>query len=190
MPAPASLLFVVGNTDGPQQSLDLDLVLSQQHSLDADVTQHPVEKGVQPADHIQPKAETFQLEAVVTDYRLGDSSPAPGRAKAAMETLIRIRDTGTLVSYRSRRRNLDNLALSGLRLAFDVRSGGSLRFSCSMTQVRIVETRTAAVIRKKTKTPKGKPKVDEGTKPTTPEDNKTLLFSGLENVGLLSVGSP
>lgn len=199
MPAPGMLTFTFDN--GTEQTLELDAILSQQHSLDADVTQYPVEKGVSPTDHIQPKAEVFQLEAMIAEWRLGDPPPPtigppspPTRVPEAVNALINIRDTGTLVNFVSQKRSVKSLALSGLKMTFDAKMGNALRFSCNLTQVRIVETRTAAVIKKKTATPNGKKKVDEGSKPTTPADNNTLLLSavkpGLKAIGLISTAGP
>lgn len=184
--AAASLSYVMGNGDGIAQTLELDAIISQQHSFDADVTQHPVEKGAQPSDHIQPKAEVISLEAVIAEWRVGDPlpplgvKPSPVRVPAAQKALLRIRDTGTLVTLRGADREVSNLAVSGLRMSFGAKGNNTLRFSCTLTQVRFVETRSAA-IQKRTKTPKAKKKKDEGNKPTTPEEPPaSLIVSGID----------
>lgn len=46
----------------------IDVALSEKHSLTADVTEHPVEEGVNITDHVRPQPRTVQLEGLVTNH--------------------------------------------------------------------------------------------------------------------------
>lgn len=165
--AAATFSFQFAN-EAPQ-TLELDAVTQHGHQLDADITQYPIELGADPSDHIQPKAEMLSLGATVAEWRLGDPAPAPGakpsRIPTAMALLVRIRDTGTLVTFKGLGRSLDGCGLSKLTFDFDAKSSNTLRFSCALTHIHQVQTRAVPIVR--TSSPKGAPTVDEGVKPTT-----------------------
>lgn len=165
-----SLLFTLGNNPaGFQQELVLDLVVTQTHSLDADVTSYPIENGVQPSDHYQPKAEPVQLEAVVADYVLGETEATPGRARDKLNTLMRIRQTGTLVTLVSGDRTVANLALTHLGFSFNDNSQSAIKVSLTLQEVVVVETRVAKLIIKRA-APEMKGEADEGNKASTPTE--------------------
>lgn len=181
--AAATILYdfsLQGAEGPPSGALELDVVTTQAHELPADVTEFPIEKGASPSDHYQPKPETFSIEAVIAEFRLGQSVQEEGRIKTAMAILTQIRDTGTLVSYRSLHRNGDNLALLGLKFSFGPKGGNVLRFSCTLKQVVIVETKTVAIVKKRVGTPGAKPNVNEGNKATDRVPD-SILFSMLGN---------
>jgi hypothetical protein len=46
----------------------IDVSLSETHSLSADVTEHPVEDGVNITDHVRPQPRTVQVEGLVTNH--------------------------------------------------------------------------------------------------------------------------
>jgi hypothetical protein len=194
--AAGTLTFVIGNSDsGPQQSIPLDVITSLSEQLDSDVTQYPVERGAQPSDHIQPKAVQLSLDALVADYVIGGTSQ-PGKARSAMQQLINCRDTGTLLAQTSCKRTYSSLAMTSLKLEpkLGFAAGNprpsviTLRFTASLQQVRVVETRTVALVKKKTVT-KGKKKDDEGNQPTTPTDSNETTYYKISHHGLGSLFS-
>jgi hypothetical protein len=46
----------------------IDVSISEQHSLSADVTEHPVEAGTNIVDNIRPKPRTIRIEGLVTNH--------------------------------------------------------------------------------------------------------------------------
>lgn len=50
--------------------IDFDLVVSENHTNSSQVTDHPVEKGVNVADHVRPEPVTLSLEVVMTNTPL------------------------------------------------------------------------------------------------------------------------
>lgn len=46
----------------------IDVSLSEQHSLSADVTEHPVEAGTNIVDNIRPKPRSIRIEGLVTNH--------------------------------------------------------------------------------------------------------------------------
>jgi hypothetical protein len=53
--------------EGHIEGIWLDAVISELHSMQSDVTEHPVEEGVDVSDHIRPKPNEIRLECKVTN---------------------------------------------------------------------------------------------------------------------------
>lgn len=58
--------------------LKLDLILSEDHALDAAVTTHPVQDGSQVADHVYKLLRTGSLRALVSNWSINDTSTRQG----------------------------------------------------------------------------------------------------------------
>lgn len=66
--------------------LQLDASSSQQHELGCEVTAHPVEEGVDVADHVRRLPRTLQISGVISTYPLGKDDQ-PGRLEDAWSLL-------------------------------------------------------------------------------------------------------
>jgi hypothetical protein len=62
-------------------ALEFDAVIAEEHTMGADVSEHPVEEGADIADHIRPRLATLNLSGVITNTPLNEAtsglSPGP-----------------------------------------------------------------------------------------------------------------
>jgi hypothetical protein len=151
----------------------LDASISEQHSAEVEVTEHPVEKGANIADHLRPKPEVLTIEGLVTNTPLDPSAALvrrtqgstqfdsraelqPERAGQAYADLRALKDSGELVTVVTSLRTYENMALRSLSVPRDARSGQALRFTATLVQVRTVTSATVSVPRAQKKTSLGK----------------------------------
>lgn len=177
--------------EGVLTVLELDAVLTQAHTSTAIVTKHPIEKGARPSDHIAKGPESFQIDAVVAEFQTDRTleEQEAGRPSSALSTLLRIQSEGILVSFKSRQRSLDNLALSNLSWGYVAAIGGSFHFTATLEEVIIFSTRTV-LVQKKTSTPGGNKPVDRGVAPTEPQDLTSVQWELDKKLGLVSDETP
>ncbi len=161
--------------------------MAEQHQADVEVTEHPVEKGANIADHIRPKPEMITIDGVITDTPI----PAPetpialrrdkkGAAADAHAVLLRLKNSGELVTVVTALRTYQNMALKALSIPRDAKQGEVLRFSAAFVNVSQVETKTETV---------GLPKNQKknlGKKAAKQADTKTEARprSALKSIGL------
>lgn len=60
----------------------IDVSISEKHSIGADVTEHPVERGTNIVDHIRPKPREIQIEGFVTNHPTEQPLSHAGGARA------------------------------------------------------------------------------------------------------------
>lgn len=181
---PANFGYVIGNGSGPVQILVIDAVLSENPTRPADMTKHPAEEGSDFSDSFNVGSQVIQLEAVIAEYQPGGQV---GRASQARKTLEQIQKTGTLVTYSSGRSTLRNCGISNLSFMFDAKDGQNLHFTCQLTELRIVQTSTVNIQKKRVADVKVKPKNPKGGQAT--EEIKSTLFLGGEKTGLIKEGA-
>lgn len=157
--ATANLLFPVA-----QSSIDvltLDCTLSESHQNEVEVTEHPVEKGSNIADHKRPKPRVVTLDGAVTNTPL--AGPAdPSRAEAAWQQLLQLKDQAALVDVQTSLDSYENMAITSLSSSRDPRTGQLLRFSVSLKEIVQVSLQIVSVA------PKAAASTALGKKPTAP----------------------
>lgn len=177
-------------------ALELDATLSETHSSESEVTEHPVETGSNIVDHVRPKPESLTLEGIISNTPVDEKTRtkvgkavkgATGRAEAALIALRRMRDEGRLVIVATRHRTYSNMVLVSLSVPRDAKLGDVVRFSATFKQVRIVSTRMTDVLVPTAKRT-AKKKADLGPQATKPADTyvrgksiaKTFQEGGLD----------
>lgn len=160
-----SLLYKIAPTS--IGSIELDAAISISHRAEVEVTQHPVEKGADIADHLRPKPEIVTIEGVVsntpinvtqqtravefvgTGFRAEFQTTAreeqpfgvPGYAEEAYAKLRDIKDNRELVTIVTPLKTYENMALTSLEIPQDAKTGDSLRFTATFQNVRVVENK-------------------------------------------------
>src|SRR5687767_8934803 len=108
------LLFKV--TLAKIDTIELDASISEQHTGEVEVTDHPVEKGANVADHARPKPNMLTIDGMISNTPLSRAqqtriiesggvtlettalrdAPAysPGRAEEQYQKLIALKDAG------------------------------------------------------------------------------------------------
>ena len=169
-------------------TVTLDVSLSEAHSSTNEVTDHPVEQGVNIVDHVRPKPDILRLEGMVSNTPL----PLPtaetqvrtskGRtfrsrseinqtaAGTAYSDLLALKENATLVTVVTGLRTYTDMVIESLDVPRDARTGQTLRFSCTLKQVRTAVVQTAKVVPQQ-KNSKGK----KATTPTTTEERGSVL---------------
>jgi hypothetical protein len=153
--------------------LEVDATIKQDHTAEAEVTEHPVEQGADPSDHIRRRADTLSLDCVISSTPLGPNTNdglavAEGLAPRVVDAyayLRRAMDDGRLLTITTTLRVYQNMVLLSLRPSRDSKTGDALTFQAQFKQVRIVNNLR---IEKPTTDLRVKGKTDLRKQPTTP----------------------
>lgn len=149
---------------------ELDAAVVEDHTFDSEVTEYPVEKGADVADHVRARPIVVTIEGIVSDTPVG--SLAERRfdqfgeflySGEAFTKLQEIRDAREPVRIITSLRSYDNMLLQSIQVPRDARTGDALRFRATFVQLQLV-TNARTVIR--TAQPRGQKKRDLGSKPT------------------------
>lgn len=142
--------------------LKLDLILEENHSMDAAVTAHPVQDGSQVADHVYKLLRTGSLRALVSNWSINDTSTRQGlddktpeeiqaraqevlksglknRAKDAWTTLKGL--VGAKVSITTALEVYNNVIITHIDTTRDEETGEALDFVLEFTEYKEVKLR-------------------------------------------------
>jgi hypothetical protein len=159
--------------DDPNQILEFDAVLNENHVGNANTSDHPVEAGADLTDHIQRTPEELQLVGVVTDtplvflasIRAEPSIPGgdpQNRAQDSYGFLKAIKDAGQLVQVTTTLRDYANMAITGLSVIRDKDKGKSVEAALSLREILIATTEQVEA--PEPTNPPRKKKTDQGKK--------------------------
>jgi hypothetical protein len=164
-----------------------DAAITENFSKTAEITDHPVESGVDITDHIRQLPEEVEIHGWVTNnpiivlasITVGESPRF--RAEDAYEELRRIMDEGQLVKVVTSLREFDNMALRSISVRRDKDTGDVLDATIQLREIKIAETEVTLApeptqSNRKKKTSKGK----QTPKPTPPPSPSLLaqIFGG------------
>lgn len=151
------------------QSLDLDVVVSESHTLQNKITQFPVEEGSPITDHIRSQPDRLTMSCFITETPILQALQefeTLERLTSQAEQFSQLDSTKTLVSFlileelakgplddTGRRAPELLTVVSGLKVYTDMAienvsiprsqgTGASLRFTASFIKVRVVNSRT------------------------------------------------
>jgi hypothetical protein len=137
------LSFVFRPTRTTIDSLQLDAAISQSHAMTAQVTDHPLESGEAVVDHVRPAPRTLTVEGVISDTPLRwPSAIVPGRARGAFEALRDLVRTGKPVDVVTGLETYRNMVLRSLTVPRDSGTGGAVRFTAELVEIRFAEVAT------------------------------------------------
>lgn len=126
-------------------SVIFDAIISEQHSGEVQVTENPVERGIDVTDNIRPKPEQLTLDALVSNAPLdpsllGDANN-PKRASEAFRVLRELRDAGTLVTVVTGLRTYDSMVIKRLDVNRDKKTGQALAAKIQLIQILQADTK-------------------------------------------------
>ena len=160
-------------------SVELDASISESHSGDVDVTDHPVESGAAISDHARAQPEKLTLEGIISNTPIAPfdegAPPDQTRAGQAYADLLVLKDAGELISVVTALRTYEDMVLVSLNVPRDAATGNVLRFSASFKQVRVVNSQTVQITTAEDKT-KAKKRLDKQTPPETPAPTQSKSF--------------
>jgi hypothetical protein len=171
--------------------LVLDAAVSQQHSLSARVSEHPVEDGADIADHIQPEPVRLTINGIISAFPL-HSAGYEGREIDGWNVLREAIQTGRTVTVSTPLALYTNMVLTSLSTAQE-KGQWAVFPAIELRQIRIVQQKTVQlppeIVKKKPQKATAPKLVDVGKQPTdvpTAAQGKTLLRSALD----LLTGAP
>lgn len=153
-------------------ALELDATTLLGFEATAEITEHPVERGPNVADHIRPMNGTLAMEGVITDHpitlpatQMNGATLAPGtvdlpgggratvqrfsapvdRVRACDAVLQSLVDGGALVTVTTGLRTTESLAIARHRAERNGETGESVKVVLEFKRVRLATTARAPV---------------------------------------------
>lgn len=170
--------------------LEIDAEISSDHNFDAEVTDHPVEKGANVTDHVRPQPITLTVDGVVSNTPIGGVAErriaSNGLADVfpsdtAYERLQEIFYAREPISIQTARKTYESMVMQSLHVQDSADVGDSLQFKATFKQVQLVTNLRTAV---RVAQPRGQRKVNRGNKSTSVFDSPPAQAT--ENVQELS----
>ena len=128
-------------------AITFDCTVSEQHSHDVTITEHPVEDGANVADHAQREMDSLQLSEIVSDQPIvlnPDENLRPiipggdprNRAKQAYDTLLLIQQSYALLDVSTEIRDYENMMITGVSVRRDKETRNILAVDLTLREYR------------------------------------------------------
>lgn len=158
--------------------IEIDVVTSEKPEYTNLITEKPVERGQDIADHARNLPLRFSFTGVVTGDRDSD-------AKAKYEKLIEYRNNRDLLDFAGRNL-LSNMMIESLSPEFTKTNAKGFSFSCTLKQVRIAVAEmvnfVAPDIRSQVKSTDDRGRRQTDDQDTDQEGRRSLLYSGINAI--------
>lgn len=141
----------------------LDVLLSEKYTASAVTTDHPVEEGADPTDHVRKVPGKLQIEAIITNSPIPyDASRGPlqeGRLGYATRQfkILEAQIMGAAIEVETPARKYKNMQITELVRTRDSKLGtDTIQFTCQLKEIVFVNTDTARLeqVSKTTSIPK------------------------------------
>jgi hypothetical protein len=158
------------NPPGEQQVIQIDVTVSEVHSLQAEVTQHPVESGADIADHYRPKPAELRIQGIVTDTPIDGSlglavtralagpigtaigavqgvaqTFRPSVLRTAFDALRALHDNAVPVQIFTPYKTYVNMLMTDLQVTRDRAGGEALYFTSTFREVFLASSSTTSI---------------------------------------------
>ena len=183
-------------------TVQLDASVSETHESKVEVTEHPVERGVNISDHARALPQSLRIEGLVSNFHLPYPSAAltarlsgstqysarpdlaGNRAEEAYSELLRLKDAAELITVVTAIQTYENMLITDLNIPRDATSGDGLRFSINLKQITIVNSRTVEqpVSEDKPKKKRDLGNVNSKTTPQATVDQSLARGAGLSRL--------
>lgn len=206
-----ALTLIYQPTQAKIDTIELDAAISESHTGEVEVTEHPVEQGANVSDHARRKPETLSIEGVVSNTPISRKQNKraiqsqgkqftttaeadtvqgqPGMAESAYTKLLFLKDNAKLITVVTKLRTYSNMVLKHLNVPRDARTGEVLRFTAQFLEIKIVQNRTVVL---PVELPAAKPKSNRGKQVAKPADNpepyRSAAKSGSDALGITQAG--
>ncbi len=170
----------------------IDVAKVETHTLEAEVTEHPVEKGSVISDHVRLNPIEVTLECLVSDTPLGiiavdptrinsqieidgeSSTTVPTPSEDAYARLRAIRLARQPVTIETSLDRFENMILTRLTIPRSADTSGGLTFEATFREIVIVENLRVTV---RVAEPRGNKKADLGAQPPIPLTGKQFQWN-------------
>lgn len=164
---PRPLLYQRSTSGARSLVLEVDAILRETPTFEAQPTDNPVEDGADASDHVIRKNPGWEVEAIVSDSPVSAGAQA-GRGLAAWQTLQRLAESGGVLVLETRRGEEGTVILTSVRETRDVRTSGVCLFTASFRRIRIVSTLTVPLPKRR----------ESKTKPTVNNEKQATTAAG------------
>lgn len=120
---------------------EVDAVVLLVPAHEAETTDHPIEDGSDPSDHIHIRPVTVQMEGLQSATPLGEASDDL-RPRATYQRLVKIQTDRRLVTLNTGLGDFTNMVLTSLSVPQTPDTGEAIRFNVSWKRVSQVATQT------------------------------------------------
>ncbi len=159
-----------GTIDG----FEVDVVKSAEHTLGAEITDHPVEKGADTSDHIRLLAAALSMEVIISDTPIGPIATRRGDVLAdgsltnapsldALAWLETVRLRREPITVFTGTKSYENMGLKSFSHVEDSTIGDALRVKLEFKQMEFVTNERTTIL---VASPRAAKKVNLGTKPS------------------------
>ncbi len=129
---------------GVEYLLYMDAIVTEGHTINATVTQHPVEFGANISDHIILEPREYKMKARISSFpltRREDSlSGSLSRPRAAWKMIEDLMFSRSFVILRNDLASYSNLVLKTISTERDSQTSNVLDFDATFTEVFVVDT--------------------------------------------------
>lgn len=151
--------------------LEFDASISENHSSELELTDHPIEVGADVTDHMRLRPNTFAMSAIISNRPIvKDASTSPGirggspleRAEDAYREMLRWQSDGLLLTVITTLRTYENTVLQSISPTRDASTGQILQAQLVFREILTAETRLVDV--PDTERPQDNKRRDKGKK--------------------------
>ena len=163
--------------------VSVDASISESHSIEGEITSHPVESGSDITDHYRVNPREISLEAVVTSTPIATGYPAQTAINSvksiiakddpvmnAWQEVERYFEKRIIITINTSLKKYKNMILTSFNVTRNSAKGQSLHFSLTAREIRVVSTVEKARIT--VPEPKPKKKTVEKKKDKGKKDKK------------------
>lgn len=138
----------------------VDASVRETHSVSGQISDHPVESGIDIVDHYRVLPRKVQIEGVITDTPIATGFPGTtlinsaaglinGDEKPSVNAWLELQrffDKAVVVNIRTSLRLYENMVLTDLSVTRDTKTAQGLHFTVSGREVRFVDTEFGAIL--------------------------------------------
>jgi hypothetical protein len=152
-------------------AFELDLILSERHTMRSEVTRFPIEEGAEIADHVIKQPKRIQLTGLVsnTPVQILGGLSFEDRVQNAIDVLEQLREDKEIVTVVSGLKVYSDMIFTELIYPRDNITGQALEFRAILDEITKVEL-TTVLIPSATNSGQASPEQNVGSQSTTPEE--------------------
>ena len=132
-------LYFRGNRQYGVGNITFDLILTESHNFNNNVTTHPVEDGSFVDDHVQNQLENGSITGLFTNFSIYDFGTFSNKAQDAFDKLVELWEAKELVRIVSVLRVYESVAIVSMPIARDEDTGEGLVVQINFKQMRVVK---------------------------------------------------
>jgi hypothetical protein len=130
----------------PSGAIEMDASIEENHVHENEITQFPVEEGVDIADHVRRQPDRVTIRGIVTDHpiNLGGAALSPDRSLDAYYNVVVMINEATLITVVTSLREYENMMVESMEVPRTNRLGNAVEMSLSLREVLTTQVDVAA----------------------------------------------